>query len=289
MEKIAVLVDSSSNVTQSEQAALNMYAVNAPILVGERVYHENVDWQTQTDFFKFQSQTQQPLTTSQVEIGAWLEKFAEIAADGYTDVIVVTISSGISGTFSTVESLSATVDSIHIHAWDSRIAAAGAGNQARLAAYLAQSGAHLNHIFEQLTRLRDSTHVLFVVDDVKHLKRTGRISNSAAFLGTMMNIKPMLTFNPLGQIIAIDKVRQMKRAWVRIQQRFVEEIDNQDQIRISIIDANNPEIADEWAATMRQKYENFAIERGPIGAFIGVHTGEKALGFIWALDWQKLI
>ncbi len=286
MTKIAVLVDSSSNLTATEVAELEVFMVNAPIMAGESVYHENESWAELGAFYDLQRTSTVPLTTSQIEPGIWLEKFDEIAAAGYTDVFVVTISSGVSGTFDTVQSLAQTVDTIHVHAWDSKIAAAGAGNQARLAAKMALAGHTVAEISAALTELRASTQVLFVVDDIKHLQRTGRISGGTAPIGSLLNIKPLLTFED-GKIIAIGQERMMKRAWMHIKRDFDQAIKTATTpLLVSVIDANNGALADQWAAEIEATYphEQVRVVRGPIGPYISVHTGEKAMGFIWSAD-----
>ncbi len=286
MTKIAVLVDSSSNLTATEVAELEVFMVNAPIMAGESVYHENESWAELGAFYDLQRTSTVPLTTSQIEPGIWLEKFDEIAAAGYTDVLVVTISSGVSGTFDTVQSLAQTVDTIHVHAWDSKIAAAGAGNQARLAAKMALAGHTVAEISAALTELRASTQVLFVVDDIKHLQRTGRISGGTALIGSLLNIKPLLTFED-GKIIAIGQERMMKRAWMHIKRDFDQAIKTATTpLLVSVIDANNGTLGDRWAAEIEATYphEQVRVVRGPIGPYISVHTGEKAMGFIWSAD-----
>lgn len=286
MTKIAVLVDSSSNLTATEVAELEVFMVNAPIMAGESVYHENESWAELGAFYDLQRTSTVPLTTSQIEPGIWLEKFDEIAAAGYTDVLVVTISSGVSGTFDTVQSLAQTVDTIHVHAWDSKIAAAGAGNQARLAAKMALAGHTVAEISAALTELRASTQVLFVVDDIKHLQRTGRISGGTALIGSLLNIKPLLTFED-GKIIAIGQERMMKRAWMHIKRDFDQAIKTATTpLLVSVIDANNGDLADQWAAEIEATYphDQVRVVRGPIGPYISVHTGEKAMGFIWSAD-----
>lgn len=286
MTKIAVLVDSSSNLTAAEVAELKVFMVNAPIMAGESVYHENESWAELTAFYDLQRTSTVPLTTSQIEPGIWLEKFDEIAAAGYTDVFVVTISSGVSGTFDTVQSLAQTVDTINVHAWDSKIAAAGAGNQARLAAKMALAGHTVAEIRAALTELRASTQVLFVVDDIKHLQRTGRISGGTALIGSLLNIKPLLTFED-GKIIAIGQERMMKRAWMHIKRDFAQAVRTATTpLLVSVIDANNGDLADQWAAEIEATYphDQVRVVRGPIGPYISVHTGEKAMGFIWSAD-----
>ncbi|MCW0926257.1 DegV family protein [Weissella sp. LMG 11983] len=103
MSKIAVLVDSSSYIAPADLAALNIYQINDPIMMGEQVFHENESWASQEDFYTFQRTADPALTTSQPEIGAFMDKFDELAEAGYTDVIVIVLSSGISGAFSSLE------------------------------------------------------------------------------------------------------------------------------------------------------------------------------------------
>lgn len=156
MSKIAVLVDSSSYISPEDLEALNIKQINNPIMMGTQVFHENEDWQTPAEFYEMARTAATPFTTSQPEIGVFMTAFNDLAAAGYTDVIAVVLSSGISGTYSSVQSLAQTMDNIKIHAWDSQIAAAGAGNQAKLAAEMVQAGHDVPEILAALTTDRKS-------------------------------------------------------------------------------------------------------------------------------------
>jgi DegV family protein with EDD domain len=289
MSKIAVMVDSSSYLTKADLEKYHILMINDPIMMGEEQYRENESWASQSEFYAFQKSAAQPLTTSQPEIGKLVEGFETLASEGYDDVIFVGLSSGISGTMSSVETLVNQVDSIKIHPWDSRIAAIGAGNQAKLAAKLAMNGVDVDHILASLAELRKTTRVLFVVDEIKHLQRTGRISNGAAVLGSLLNIKPMLTFTPEGKIIAIGKERQMKRAWSEILAQIGQVMSAVDyKVRFSVLDGDNPELKQAWAEQLRQTYPDAVVEESIIGPYIGVHTGYKAMGVIWARDFETI-
>ena len=289
MSKIAVLVDSSSYISPEDLEALNIKQINNPIMMGTQVFHENEDWQTPAEFYEMARTAVTPFTTSQPEIGVFMTAFNELAAAGYTDVIAVVLSSGISGTYSSVQSLAQTMDNIKIHAWDSQIAAAGAGNQAKLAAEMVQAGHGVPEILAALTTLRGTTNVYFAVDDIRHLQRTGRISGGQATLGSLLNIKPMLTFED-GKIIAIGKERAMKRAWKKMIADFTAIHDAATYpLRVAIVDGNHPDLADSWAAELQAAFPDVVVERSIIGPYIGVHTGEKAMGMIWGQDYKSLL
>ena len=289
MSKIAVLVDSSSYISPEDLEALNIKQINNPIMMGTQVFHENEDWQTPAEFYEMARTAATPFTTSQPEIGVFMTAFNDLAAAGYTDVIAVVLSSGISGTYSSVQSLAQTMDNIKIHAWDSQIAAAGAGNQAKLAAEMVQAGHDVPEILAALTTLRGTTNVYFAVDDIRHLQRTGRISGGQATLGSLLNIKPMLTFED-GKIIAIGKERAMKRAWKKMMADFTAIHDAATYpLRVAIVDGNHPDLADSWAAELQAAFPDVVVERSITGPYIGVHTGEKAMGMIWGQDYKSLL
>jgi DegV family protein with EDD domain len=288
MTKIAVMVDSSSYLTAADLEKYHILMINDPIMKGETVYRENESWADNAAFYAFQRAADQPLTTSQPEPGAVVAGFDQLAAEGYSDVIFVGLSSGISGTMSTVQSIAESTANIRVHPWDSRIAAIGAGNQAKLAAKMALANRAVPDILDALDQLRQTTKVLFVVDEIKHLQRTGRISNGASFLGSLLNIKPMLTFTPAGKIIAIGKERQMKRAWSEIQKQLADVMAAVDYpIRFSVLDGDNPELKAQWVADLERLYPNAVVEESIIGPYIGVHTGYKAMGVIWARDFES--
>lgn len=288
MSKIAVLTNSSSYLTAAELNRLDIKTFPDVVMMGATEYFEGVSWQSQTEFYQFQQTAEPALTTSQVAIGVIDEYLYELAEAGYTDVIFVAISAGISGLVSSLTAL-ANEAPIKLHVWDTKIAARGAGNQALLAAELVHANKTVEEILAQLAVLRASTDVRFVVDDIKHLQRTGRLSNGAALLGSLLNIKPMLTFED-GKIIAIGKERQMTRAWKKIQENLNTVIATVDYpLRVTILDANNAKLAERWTTELTAMAPDLIIEHSIIGPYIGVHTGEKAMGVIWARDYQSLV
>ena len=111
---------------------------------------------------------------------------------------------------------------INIHPFDCKITCAGEANAAILAGRLVKAGADIDLIMHDLKDLRNTTDVRFMVDNLNHLKRTGRLSNAASFVGSILKIKPILSMDVQneGKISAIAKERHYKRAYNHIKKDF---------------------------------------------------------------------
>ncbi len=110
-----------------------------------------------------------------------------------------------------------------------------------LAAKMARAGKNADEIVPELEKLRDANHVRFAVDNLSHLLRTGRITNSSALIGNLLRIKPILTFED-GKIVALSKERTMKRALNKIKENIAESLPDMNYpVRIGIINGNNAE------------------------------------------------
>jgi DegV family protein with EDD domain len=286
--KTAVIVDSSNYILPEDIFENNIYVIDDPIIFGKTVKYES-DFISEDDFFKQLNNAPKPPVTSQPAPAKILEIFQKVKKDGYDSAIAVTLSSGISGTFQTVKNLAEEFKDLDILVWDSQIATIGSGNQALYAAGLLKKGLDKIEVIKKLEELRSSTGVYIAVDSIKHLQRTGRLSGGQALLAGMLSIKPILGFEN-GKIVAISKARQMNGVWQYIEKNFSQLlVSTQKPIHLDIIDANNSELSDKWAAMAHEKWPEVTITRGKIGPFIAVHTGEKSIGFIWSYDYKKLL
>ncbi|MHA5130457.1 DegV family protein [Oenococcus oeni] len=293
MSKIAIIVDSSSYIPKDQLKKHHIYVIDNPIIFGETIYHE-FNWPVNADFYQQMATTPIQPTTSQPAPGDFEAAFQAAKDDGYKQALVITLSSGFSGTFLNTSAIASSHSDIDIHVWDSRIACLGAGNQALLAAYLAEKGIGIDEILSKLQILRSRTGVFFVVDSIIHLQRTGRLSGGQALVAGLLNIKPILNINTnkQGKIDAVAKTRKMSGAWRYIEKHFAKIADNYQRagwpMRVSILDADNPELADAWLKRAEKRWPEIIFERGIIGPLVGVHIGGKAVGLIWAEDYKRL-
>ncbi|AZZ60454.1 DegV family protein [Oenococcus sp. UCMA 16435] len=293
MRKIAIIVDSSSYIPKDQLKKHHIYVIDNPIIFGETIYHES-NWPVNADFYQQMAVTPLQPTTSQPAPGDFEAAFKAAKADGYQQALVITLSSGFSGTFVNTSTAASHYPDLDIRVWDSRIACAGTGHQALLAADLAEKGIGLDEILRRLQILRSRTGVFFVVDSINHLQRTGRLSGGQALIAGLLNIKPILNINTnkQGKIDAVAKTRKMSGAWRYIEEHFSKVADDYRRagwpLRVSIVDANNPKLADAWLKKAKKLWPEIIFERGIIGPLIGVHIGGKAVGLIWGEDYKRL-
>ena len=163
------------------------------------------------------------------------------------------------------------------------------GELAVAAAQDAAKGMDVDSIVAHLDELRSTVDEYFLVDDLQNLVKGGRLSNASAFIGTMLKIKPILTFDDdTNKIVAFDKVRSMKRAKKRVESLFIEQLEKTDYpVHLFVIHANNEKAANEWRDSLQEQFPNLRISVTYFGPVIGCHLGEKAMALGWMRDIEE--
>lgn len=293
MSKIAIISDSASTIPTTLRNRYHIFQVNDPIIFGDEVYKETVDIQGLGALVKMMKEKKMVASTSQPAPGDWEQALNDAKAAGYDAALIVPISSGLSGAFQTAQAVAASYDGMaDVRAWDSKFAVMGSGMQAVMAAVMAEKGQSLDDIWSALTALRETFDVRFVVNDISHLQRTGRLSRGAALVGGLLNIKPILSMDVQeeGKIGAVGKARKMSGALKEIKAALDHYLTQVDYpVRAVVVDGNDPKLGDKWLKDLQSDYPTVKFERGEIGAYIGVHTGDGAMGVLWARDWETLI
>ncbi|MCP9333707.1 DegV family protein [Lentilactobacillus hilgardii] len=286
--KTAVITDSASYLDKKLAAQYNIKVLPITVIFGTEQYQDGVNITSHEFLEKLASADKLP-TTAQVTMQQMQDAFDELSAAGYDEVICVNLSSGITSFYENLVTYSKTVKNIRVYPFDSKIASAGEADLALLAGTMAQNGENAKTILPRLIDLRDSIHVSLVVDSLDHLMRTGRISSTSAFVGNLLRIKPMLTFDDNGKIVPLGKVRTMKQALAKILDEIENSLSDIDgQLRISVADADNPKLSKQWVTEIKEKFPNAAISTYQISPAITVHTGEKAMGVVWDCDWEAM-
>ncbi|GAX08287.1 MAG TPA: DegV family protein [Lactobacillus sp.] len=285
--KIAVVTDSASYLTPEQVKNNDIHVVPITVIFGHQTYLDNVEITTSEFYHRLKTDPQMP-TTTQVTLGQMQTMYDQLADEGYDAVISIHLSSGITTFYSNLVNYLPNVTNIKVYPFDSRIASAGEADLVMLAAKLIRAGRSPEEIIQALTRLRDTIDAYFVVDDLSHLVRTGRLSNASSFVGGLLRIKPILTFNDQAQIVAIEKERTMRHAYQRIKQKFQSVYEQADYpLRLTVIDANNDELQQEWSADLSQQFPNLKIAHSEIGPVLGVHVGAGTMALLWDYDWEQ--
>lgn len=283
--KIAVVTDSTAYLTPEQISENNIHIIPIPVILDGEVYEEGIDITPEQFYEKMRSTTSFP-STSQPAIGKLMELYGSLANEGYDTVISIHLASTISGLIRNVQTLAKEMHNINIIPFDSKITVMLMGNMCIQAARMAKENKTPEQIITRLEELRQTVKEYFIVDDLQNLVRGGRLSNASAFIGSVLKIKPILTFDDeTDQIIAFDKVRSSKRALKRVEDLFEEKTQNLTYpLRLIIIHANDLQAANAWREHLLKKYPNYPIDISYFGPVIGTHLGEKALALAWMED-----
>lgn len=284
--KIGIMSDSSVYLSKEEQAKYQIKTLPITLIWNQQTYRDMVDIGFKEFYDRLKMEKSLP-STSQVTLGQVKEAVNQYVKENYSDVFLITLSSGITTFYNSILPYARKEKRLRLHLFDSKITCAGEGNMAILAARLAQAGASPETIMAKLTDLRSTTGVRFMVDDLKHLVRTGRLSNASSFIGGILHMKPILTMDvqEAGKITAIAKERQEKRAFNHIKKDIAAATQNVSYpVLLSVIDANDAKIKARWIKRLETAFPHDRIYSGIIGPVIGVHTGPGTIAVVWQKD-----
>ena len=194
------------------------------------------------------------VSTSQINPFRY-EEYMEPVLQAGSDILYIGMSSGISGSFASssvaIEQLRAKYPERDIRAVDTLSASLGEGIVVLKAVEYLEHGMDIDEAEKRLNELSRKVCQIFIVDDLMHLRRTGRLSNAVALAGAVLQIKPMLKGNEKGQIVCIKKERGRRRAiesLVKVYENYIE--DAEEQI-VGISHADCAEDAEYLASRLR--------------------------------------
>ncbi|MFD1672230.1 DegV family protein [Agrilactobacillus yilanensis] len=287
--KTAILTDSTAYLTPEQIAAYDITVVSIPLIWEDETYYDNKNISVDEFYTRLKTAENLP-TTSTPSMGEMQANFDRLAEEGYDNVICILLSSGISSFVTNLAVYAKSVENINVYAYDSKITCAGLADMALLAGKLAEANKTPEEIIEALDVEKSTMGVYFMVDDLSHLKRTGRLSNASSFIGGLLKIKPILSMDiqAEGKISAIAKERQAKRAYEHIKNSFGQAIANADYpIRLTVFDAADKETQQAWVDDLQASFPQITVDKSIIGPVIGVHVGQGTMAMIWARDWKS--
>ncbi|NLJ74681.1 MAG: DegV family protein [Firmicutes bacterium] len=281
MSNIHVVTDSGSDLPLKLREELGIHVVPLTVQFGDDIYRDGVDIQVEEFYERLQSGTILP-STCQPSPADFEALYQQIAEPGDT-IISVHLSSRLSGTYQSAVLASTMVDdSINIITIDSKSASMGIGLAAVAAAEAARAGHTVEDCVQAAQYAIDHLNVYFVVDTLEYLKRNGRIGQASALVGTLLNIKPILTLND-GVVAPFEKIRGKSKAIRRIHElaRALEDQYPGQSFRAALTHAARPNEAQVFAEILKDELPIAGdIAVSYIGPTIGVHVGPGTLALL---------
>ncbi|WP_294743891.1 DegV family protein [uncultured Exiguobacterium sp.] len=277
MSQIVIVTDSTAYLPTTYCEAHQVHVAPLSVIFEGDAYREGLDISV-ADFYD-RIQTGSLPTTSQPNIGDLVATFEQLPEG--TDIIGITLSSGISGTYQALHTINMMIDHVNVHPVDSRISCMPQAFLVQEAVRLRDAGATAETIVHHLEELKERIRAYFVVDDLAHLQRGGRLSVAQAFVGSFLKIKPVLHFVD-GKIVPFEKIRTFKRAVNRIEEMMQEDIQGDGAgYTIGVIHAEDSTKAEQEISVLQTKYPNARVEMSVFGPVIGTHLGPGAIGITW--------
>lgn len=275
--KTAVLTDSTAYIPDHLIEEKNIYVAPLSVTFGQDTYREFYDITTEEFYEKVKAEKDLP-KTSQPSVSEFTTKY-EIAKE-HNAVISVHLSSGISGTYQAAVSAGSMIEGVDVYPFDSEISALAQGFYVLRAADLAAEGKTPEEILQELRTMKENMNAYFMVDDLSHLARGGRLTGAQAMIGSLLQVKPLLYFKDK-QIVPFEKIRTSKKAFKRMENLLKETADDAEEVKAAIIHAQREDTAKRWRDELSEKYPNVEFEISYFGPVIGTHLGEGAIGITW--------
>ena len=274
---VKIVTDSASDITAEEAKAMGITMVPMSLQFGEEEYQCGVNLSAKEFYEKLVVAKELP-KTSMVSAYCFEEEFKKQTANG-DEVIVVVISSKLSGTCDAAKQ-AATAFEGKVFVVDSLSAAAGERLLCMYALKLIQEGKSAGQVFDELEKVKHKLCVMAALETLEYLKRGGRISSAAAFVGGMLKIKPVVKMVD-GEVKMVGKAHGQRRASALLNSIVKERGGIDFSMPYGVIWAGLDDgVAQNYIADCASYLEGRKVPDYILGSTIGTHVGPGAFG--WA-------
>lgn len=274
--KVAILVDSGTDVPQELIEKYQMYVIPLKIIYKDRVYTDKVDITPEEIYQRLP----QEIPGTSLPDGKTITKiFEQIKQDGYEKILAVTISSGLSGTYNIVRLIAQQQEELEAYVLDTKNIGIGAGFSAIQAAKWLEEGMEWSLLIERLNELVKQTKVFFNVATLEYLQKGGRIGLVASILGTALKLNPIISCNDEGIYYTVGKARGRKKSLDRTVSYVKERVGTAKVFNLAVAHGDAKEEATEMMARLKEEFPQAQqIYFGQISPALVVHTGPGLLG-----------
>lgn len=272
---IHLVTDSTAYLPADVKAKYGVHTISLKINVGGETYDEEGGI-TMDAFYRLLADVATTPTTSQPSAGEFLALYGALVEDEADEVISIHISEGLSGTVPNALAAVQQVAPDRITVIDSRTSSIGLIIMVIAAGEAIAAGKSRPEVVSILERMIEESAAFFMVENLAYLHKGGRINTASRFLGTLLNIKPILYMKD-GKIEALDKARTSKRARLRVLDEITRAMGTH-KVRASVAHIQAPEAAEEMAAEVRKRLDCKSLYISEVGPAIGSHVGPGFLG-----------
>ncbi len=275
-EKIALLTDSTCDLPMSMLDKLPIRILPLKIIYSDQEYRDRVEISPSEIYEKFD---QEIPSTSMPAPQTAKEKLQELKEEGYTHVLAIHISSGLSGTYNMVKMVADEIKGLKSTVIDSKSLSIGLGRMVLKAGELIEQGLDFEQIVDKIQNQVTETDLYFIVKTLKYLKKGGRIGKVKGTIGELLNIKPVISINEAGEYYTFKKSRGRKRS-INALYKIAKKQIKQGLSRVNIMHAD----AESEARNLLNKLNKLENVKdtylGELGPGMVVHAGPGLIGLL---------
>ena len=280
-ENTAIVLDSTADLPDAADRFPNWRVVPLYVRFGDESLRDGVDLDAAEFYARLRESSDFP-TTSQPTPGDFSSCYDELRA--YERIISLHLSAKVSGTFASAEAAAAELGHGIVRAIDTETASASIAMLALAIQRRLERGTTDEEIDVLVERYLRERGLLFTVDTLEFLQRGGRIGKAAAFAGTLLQVKPILSIRD-GEVEPVKRVRGERKAFAELAAALESETRDEPAYRLGVAHAAAPDRAAELEELVRERRPNAELELVvTLGAVIGAHAGPGTLALFWFRD-----
>ncbi len=282
---VALVTESAQDLPEEVLRAHGVGVVPLLLLDGDEVLRDGIDITPDAFHRRLEEPGELP-TTSQPAPADFLRAFERAGEEG-EEILYLGLSSALSGTFASAEAAAGRLSSgVSLHRFDTRAASILQGLLVLMAAEMAERGVRPARILEALEVARRDSGILFTIDTFDRLLASGRVGKGKAFLGRMLNVKPILELGPEGTIAQAGKARGREGVLQAVLDTVATRVPpGTPRVRFGIVHVARPDIVPPLEAALRARYgAGTEILSGPVTPVLATHLGTGAWGLGWLVE-----
>lgn len=277
MSPVGLVCDSTCDVDPAWLKAKDVRMVPLTVFFGEEGFRDRVEMQPDEFYERLAAFSGLP-TTSQPSPADFAAAYRELAASGCDSIVSVHLTSKLSGTFESA-TLAAAEAPVPVAVIDTKLVSSATALAVKAAVVSRDAGGTHDDVVTAATRVADSCRLFFVLDTLDYLVKGGRAGKAQGLAASLLNIKPILTFNDEGTIEPFKKAKGRKKALVELAQYVAEESRRLGKVRLALLHARDEDLARELQGALADAGADFELDSvNLIGAVIGTYAGPHAVG-----------
>lgn len=279
MKKIAWITDTAAQLDDDFIRKYNIHVLPLGVVFPDgSSYRESIDITQEAFYTKLKLAKSSP-KTSQPPIGEMLALYEKLELEGYDFAVALHLSSGLSGTFYSVQSATKMTD-FKVYPIDSKMGSFPMGKMIEVGNELFAEGKDKEEVFAVITEMTTKSRMSFVPASLNQLHKSGRVSGTQVFLSNLLNIKLVIDFED-GKTVLKEKVRTHYRAKNKVTALLRADMAKGAVPEVAVIHCNNVTDANIWKYELLEEFPHLKVQVVALSICVGVHAGEGTTGLSW--------